>query len=78
MATALANAGHSCERADRLEDAAYRYLRAARSAALNGDSTRADIWIQESMRLAEKSGALSLLQAARHLQRMAADASQPQ
>jgi tetratricopeptide (TPR) repeat protein len=78
MATALANAGHSCERANRLEDAAYRYLRAARSSALSGDTTRADVWIQESMRLAEKSGALSLLQAARQLQRMAVDESKPQ
>lgn len=78
MATALANAGHSCERANRLEDAAYRYLRAARSAAQSGDTTRADVWIQESMRLAEKSGARSLLQAGRQLQRMAVDASQPQ
>ena len=78
MATALANAGHACERGKRLEDAAYRYLRAARSAALSGDTTRAAVWIQESMRLAEQSGALSLLQAARHLQPMAVDESQPQ
>ena len=68
MATVLATAAQACERAQRPEDAAYRYLRAARSAALSGETERATVWLQESVRLADLAGAESLLQEARRFQ----------
>jgi tetratricopeptide (TPR) repeat protein len=68
MATALATAAQACERAHRPEDAAYRYLRAARSAALSGETERATVWLQESVRLSELAGAESLLLEARRFQ----------
>ncbi|MGW8187315.1 MAG: tetratricopeptide repeat protein [Desulfobacterales bacterium] len=68
MATVLATAAQACERAQRLEDASYRYLRAARSAALSGETERATVWLQESVRLADLTGAESLLQEARRFQ----------
>ena len=68
MATVLATAAQACERANRPEDAAYRYLRAARSAALSGETERATVWLQESVRLADLAGAESLLQEARRFQ----------
>jgi hypothetical protein len=68
MATVLATAAQACERAHRSEDAAYRYLRAARSAALSGETERATVWLQESVRLSELAGAESLLLEARRFQ----------
>ena len=68
MATVLATAAQASERAHRPEDAAYRYLRAARSAALNGETERATVWLQESVRLADLAGAESLLLEARRFQ----------
>ncbi|MGD8953116.1 MAG: hypothetical protein PVI45_01970 [Desulfobacterales bacterium] len=68
MAAVLATAAEACERAQRPEDAAYRYLRAARSAALSGETERATVWLQESVRLADLAGAESLLQEARRFQ----------
>jgi tetratricopeptide (TPR) repeat protein len=68
MATVLATAAQACERTQRPEDAAYRYLRAARSAALSGETERATVWLQESVRLADLAGAESLLQEARRFQ----------
>jgi tetratricopeptide (TPR) repeat protein len=68
MATVLATAAQACERAQRSEDAAYRYLRAARSAALSGDAERATVWLQESVRLADLAGAEAILDEARRFQ----------
>jgi len=68
MATVLATAAQASERAHRPEDAAYRYLRAARSAALSGETERATVWLQESVRLADLAGAESLLLEARRFQ----------
>jgi tetratricopeptide (TPR) repeat protein len=68
MATVLATAAQACKRANRPEDAAYRYLRAARSAALSGETERATVWLQESVHLADLAGAESLLQEARRFQ----------
>lgn len=68
MATVLTTAAQACERAQRPEDAAYRYLRAARSAALSGETERATVWLKESVRLADLAGAESLLLEARRFQ----------
>jgi phospholipid/cholesterol/gamma-HCH transport system substrate-binding protein len=68
ISTVLATAAQACERANRPEDAAYRYLRAARSAALSGETERATVWLQESVRLADLAGAESLLLEARRFQ----------
>jgi hypothetical protein len=68
ISTVLATAAQACERANRPEDAAYRYLRAARSAALSGETERATVWLQESVRLADLAGAESLLIEARRFQ----------
>jgi tetratricopeptide (TPR) repeat protein len=57
MASILAASAGACEQEGRLEAAAYRYLRAARSAFLNGDIKRAEAWIQETLRLADRAGA---------------------
>jgi tetratricopeptide (TPR) repeat protein len=78
MATALATAAQACERAQRPEDGAYRYLRAARSAALSGDTARATAWLQESVRLAEQAGAEAILAEARHFQTLLPRESTPQ
>ena len=78
MATALATAAKACERGQRPEDGAYRYLRAARSAALSGDTARATAWLQESVRLAEQAGSASILAEARHFQTLLPQESTPQ
>lgn len=68
MADTLAAAARACEEGRRPEDGAYRYLRAARSAALSGDSTRATAWLREAVRLAEESNAEALVEEARRFQ----------
>lgn len=78
MADTLAAAAQACERAQRLEDGAYRYLRAARSAALSGDSTRATAWLREALRLAEESNAEALAEEARRFQSVISQESPPQ
>jgi tetratricopeptide (TPR) repeat protein len=60
MALTLAIAARACERAQRPEAGAYRYLRAARSAMVNGQTELAENWLGESLRLAERAGAASL------------------
>ena len=78
MAATLAISAKACERSGRPEDAAYRYLRAARSAALSGDAKKAAGWLQETERLARKAGAESILDEARRLQTALTMGSQPQ
>ena len=78
MATVLATAAQACERAQRPEEAAYRFLRAARSAALSGETERATVWLQESVRLADRAGAESLLQEARRFQALLSQESSRQ
>lgn len=69
MASILAVSAGACEQQGRLEPAAYRYLRAARSAFLNGDIERAEAWIQEALRLADRAGASDIGARAREYQK---------
>jgi len=78
MADTLAAAARACEEGRRPVDGAYRYLRAARSAALSGDTARATAWLQESVRLAEQTGSDSILAEARHFQTLLPQESPPQ
>ena len=78
MAVTLAASAQACERAQRSEDAAYRYLRAARSAVLSEDMTRAAAWLQEAERLAQQAGSESILEEARRFQALLSEESQPQ
>ncbi|MFZ0134230.1 MAG: hypothetical protein WAK95_16945 [Desulfobacterales bacterium] len=77
METALAAAALASQRAQRPADAAYRYLRAARSAALSGDPTRATAWLHEAGRLAGQAGAESILAEVRGLQALLSEESPP-
>ena len=78
MAVTLAASAQACERAERFEDAAYRYLRAARSAVLSEDMKRAAAWLQEAERLAQQAGSESILEETRRFQALLSVESQPQ
>jgi tetratricopeptide (TPR) repeat protein len=56
MVRALALAGEASERAGRAKAAAVRYLRAGRSAALQGDDDHARSWLIRAERLANQAG----------------------
>ena len=56
MVQALAKAGEACERADRPAAASRRYLRAGRSAALQGSWEQAQNWLTRAAQLAERAG----------------------
>lgn len=56
MVQALAKAGEACERADRPAAASRRYLRAGRSAALQGSWEQAQTWLTRAVQLAERAG----------------------
>jgi tetratricopeptide (TPR) repeat protein len=68
MAATLAVSAQACDRGQRPEEGAYRYLRAARSSALSGDASRAAAWLSQAVRLAEQSSATSILTEARRFQ----------
>ncbi len=65
MAKALAKAGETCERAGRSVPASSRYLRAGQSAALQGNSDQAQIWLTRAAQLAEQGGDENIAQEAR-------------
>ncbi|UCD79267.1 MAG: tetratricopeptide repeat protein [Desulfobacterales bacterium] len=65
MVKALAKAGEACERDGRLVPAARRFLRAGQSAARQGDSHQARIWLDRAAKLAEQGGDGELAQEAR-------------
>lgn len=56
MVRVLALAGEASERAGRTKAAAARYLRAGRSAALQGDDDHAQSWLIKAERLANQAG----------------------
>jgi hypothetical protein len=56
MVRALALAGEASERAGRAEAAAVRFLRAGRSAVLQGDDDHAQSWLIRAERLAHQAG----------------------
>ncbi len=64
MVKALAMAGESCEQAGRYVPASIRYLRAGLSAALQGISDRARIWLTRAAQLAEQGGDQNIAQEA--------------
>jgi tetratricopeptide (TPR) repeat protein len=66
MALTLAISARACERAQRPEAGAHRYLRAARSAMVNGQTDLAADWLQESLRLADRAGAATLREEVLH------------
>jgi tetratricopeptide (TPR) repeat protein len=65
MVNALAKAGEACRRAGRPVAASSRYLRAGQSAALQGNSDQARIWLTLAAQLAERGGDDILAQEAR-------------
>jgi tetratricopeptide (TPR) repeat protein len=65
MIQALAKAGEACERAGRPIPASRRYLRAGRSAALQGKSNQARIWLTRAAQLAERNSDESIAREAR-------------
>lgn len=56
MVQALAKAGEACERAGRPVPGSRRYLRAGRSAALQGNLNQARMWLTRAAQLAERAG----------------------
>jgi tetratricopeptide (TPR) repeat protein len=64
MAQALALAADACEQADKPARAATRYLRAGRSAALQGNHQDAKKWLNQAVELAGQAGDESLKQEA--------------
>jgi tetratricopeptide (TPR) repeat protein len=67
MVKALAKAGQANERAGRLVPASRRYLRAGQSAALQGNSDQARMWLTRAALLAEQGGDENIAREA-HLQ----------
>jgi tetratricopeptide (TPR) repeat protein len=65
MVKALAKAGETCEQAGRSVPASRRYLRAGQSAALQGNSDQAQIWLTRAAQLAERGGDENIAQEAR-------------
>ena len=56
MVKVLAKAAEASERAGRLVPASRRYLRAGQSAALQGNTDQARMWLTRAARLAEQGG----------------------
>ena len=56
MVKVLAKAGEASERAGRLVPASRRYLRAGQSAALQGNTDQARMWLNRAAQLAEQGG----------------------
>ena len=56
MAKALAMAGRACEEAGQPVEASKRFLRAGRSALLQGDGQNALKWLTRAKQLAEQEG----------------------
>lgn len=78
MTSALAKAGEACERSGRFVPAAKRYLRAGRSAALQGYPDRAQPWLNRAVLLAEQGGDESIAREARfQLARLAEERPAP-
>ena len=67
MVKALAKAGEACERDGRPLAASKRYLRAGQSAALQGNSDQARIWLTLAVQAAERGGDENIAQEARLL-----------
>jgi tetratricopeptide (TPR) repeat protein len=64
MAQALADAADAYQQADEIPQAATRFLRAGRSAAVAGNSTHALPWLRKAQELARQAGDDTTLQAA--------------
>jgi hypothetical protein len=66
MVNVLALAGSASEKAERTGEAAIFYLRAGRSAALQGLFDEAKKWLNQSVKLASNAGEDNIVQEARN------------
>ena len=76
MVKVLARAGEANERAGRLVPASRRYLRAGQSAALQGDTEQARMWLTRAAALAEQGDDENIAREAhQHLDQLQSDAA---